>query len=118
MAACAVDIARHCLSVLVAQHPFLKLLIEHVPPSPRVSDVGPGALMRMCVCCRCHHSETGEHLWTVADGHRGGMTTLALSGNERFTVRFGKRVFWLSNSLTLLCVVRSWRTMFEPVLQG
>jgi hypothetical protein len=44
----------------------------------------------VCVChvfvFRCHHSETGEHLWTIADGHRGGMTSLALSGNERFTV--------------------------------
>jgi hypothetical protein len=47
--------------------------------------VGWGGGVHMLL--RCHHSETGEMLWTVADGHRSGMTSLALSGNERFTVR-------------------------------
>jgi len=38
---------------------------------------------------RCHSVDNGEQLWTVADAHRGGVTSLLMSNNQRFAVRVG-----------------------------
>ena len=36
---------------------------------------------------RCHSADTGELLWSVTDAHRGGVTALCMSNNQRFAVR-------------------------------
>ena len=38
---------------------------------------------------RCHHADTGEELWKVADAHREGISALELSHNNRFTLTGG-----------------------------
>lgn len=38
---------------------------------------------------RCHHADTGEALWSVASAHRGGVTALRISNNQRFAVSAG-----------------------------
>lgn len=38
---------------------------------------------------RCHHADTGEHLWSVADAHRGGITSVLISNNQRFCLTGG-----------------------------
>lgn len=38
---------------------------------------------------RCHSADTGDQLWSVSDGHRGGVTSLKMSNNLRFAITGG-----------------------------
>jgi WD40 repeat protein len=39
---------------------------------------------------RCHHANTGEVLWEIANAHTDGVTSLCLSNNKRFLVTGGE----------------------------
>ena len=40
---------------------------------------------------RCFDSENGKMLWQIPDVHRGGVTSLAVSHNQRFVVTGGEQ---------------------------
>lgn len=55
---------------------------------------------------RCHSSDTGKQHWNIADAHRGGVTALVMSNNQRFAVWGWKRgQLCLELTLCVLCVV-------------
>jgi WD40 repeat protein len=39
---------------------------------------------------RAHNAETGEFLWEIPNAHRGGVTSLVLSNNQRFIISGGE----------------------------
>eukprot|EP00658_Telonema_sp_P-2_P059865 TRINITY_DN48966_c0_g1_i1.p1 TRINITY_DN48966_c0_g1~~TRINITY_DN48966_c0_g1_i1.p1 ORF type:complete len:539 (-),score=109.66 TRINITY_DN48966_c0_g1_i1:379-1995(-) len=68
---------------------------------------------------RCHDCETGEMLWQIQEAHRGGVTALRVSHNQRFFISGGQegdvRV-WDIKSREMVCNLKEHKQVVTQVV--
>jgi len=100
-----------------------------VPTRAFVRDAGEPTCVSYAIECivsgwqdggiRCHDCETGELLWQIRDAHRGGVTALSVSHNQRFFISGGMegdvRV-WDIKSRDMVCNLKEHKQMVTQVV--
>jgi len=99
-----------------------------VPTRAYVRDAGEPLCLDYAIECiisgwqdgliRCHDCETGEMLWQIKEAHRGGVTALQVSHNQRFFITGGAsgdvRV-WDIKSREMVCNLKEHKQMVTQV---